>query len=256
MSERDWSATFESTFAAPMSRVELEVWREVFGDEYPDGLDPHSYISRTELVQFVTAVRVGEGQRLADVGCGRGGAGLWVAAHTGAGLVGVDIAESALSAARHRAAALGLADRASYVVGSFESLPLPDASVDAVMSVDALLFTPDKAAAARELARVLRPGGRLVVTSWDYSSQPVGRPPQVADHRPLFEAAGLRVLAYDETEDWRGRQARIDEALFARIDEWAAELGEDPEELRAALAEMHATTACMTRRFLAVAERS
>jgi SAM-dependent methyltransferase len=256
MTDRDWAAQFEATFANPASHVELEIWREVFGDEYPEGLDPYSYVSRTELAQIAETVEVGNDGVLVDVGCGRGGAGLWVAAHTGARLTGVDIAESALGSARHRAAALGLADRADYVLGSFESLPLPDASADAVMSVDALLFTPDKAAAARELARVLRPGGRLALTSWDYSSQPVGRPPQVADHRPLFEAAGLRVLAYDETDDWRERQTRIGDLLLARVAELAAALAEDVDSVRADLEQMQATMACMTRRFLAVAERS
>src|SRR6266568_2112300 len=90
----------------------------------------------------------------------RVGAGLWVAAATGAQLVGIDIAEAALRAARERAEAMGIT--ATFRRGEFEATGLEDASADAVMSVDALLFTPDKAAALRELRRVLRTGGRLV----------------------------------------------------------------------------------------------
>ena len=59
------------------------------------------------------------------------------------------------------------------------------------MIVDAFLFAPDKKAAAAEIFRILRPGGRLVMTTWDYHRQPDDRPRQVADHRPLFRAAGL-----------------------------------------------------------------
>src|SRR5689334_21977563 len=44
------------------------------------------------------------------------------------------------------------------------------------MSIDALLVAPSKQAAPREASRVLRPGGRLVLTTWDYSRQPEGRP--------------------------------------------------------------------------------
>ena len=128
---------------------------------------------------------------LVDVRCGRGAAGLWVAAHTSARLTGVDIAASALAAAGRRARSLGLAGRAEFVLGSFESVPQDNGSVDAAMSIDALLFAPDKQAALVEFGRVLRHGGRLVFTSWDYHSQPVGRPPQVADHRPLLVAAGF-----------------------------------------------------------------
>ena len=58
------------------------------------------------------------------------------------------------------------------------------------MSIDALLFAPSKPAAAAELARILTPGGRLVLTSWDYHSQPAGRAFQITDHRPLLDRAG------------------------------------------------------------------
>jgi SAM-dependent methyltransferase len=123
------------------------------------------------------------------------------------------------------------------------------------MSVDALLFTPDKQAALHELARVLRHGGRLVLTTWDYHRTPDGRPPQVADHRPLVEAAGLQLLAYDDTPNWEHNQRAIHERLLDRVDDLAAEDGSDPEEVRAGLLEMAATTDCMIRRVLLVAEK-
>ena len=90
----DPRAIFERTYTAPASRVEEEVWRSVFGDEYPTGLDPYSFVTRSELARFARDLRIGPGERLADLGCGRGGAGLWVAATTGAHLTGIDIAEA------------------------------------------------------------------------------------------------------------------------------------------------------------------
>jgi ubiquinone/menaquinone biosynthesis C-methylase UbiE len=247
----DWAARFNDTFAAPASAVQAAVWQEVLGDEYLPSLDTYSYVSVTELRRFADELR---GRAVvADIGCGRGGPSLWVAGETGARLVGVDIAEEAVRAARERAERLGLA--AEFTVGTFEALPLDTGGVDAVMSIDALIFTPDKAAAARELARVLRPGGRLVMTTWDFERQPQNRPPQVEDHRPLLRAAGFTVHAYDETEDWRRRQYETTDGMLARLDELAAEDGDDPDELRSGLDEMRASMDCMRRRVLVVADR-
>ena len=253
--QASWAVRFEQTFSGPVSVVRERIWRQVYGPEYPDGVDPFSYISVTELRRFAREVRTGTGQCLVDIGCGGGGPGLWVAAATGARLIGIDIADSALAAARRRADELGMAGRVDYRRGSFEDTGLPDSSAHAVMSVDALLFAPDKRAAAAELARIIVPGGRLVLTSWDYHSQPVGRPAQVADHRPLLDEAGFDTVGYEETEAWRERQERTGQALLAAVGELAAESGAGAEELRAGIAEMNATLACVIRRVLMIARR-
>jgi SAM-dependent methyltransferase len=253
--DRDWAALFDKTFALPENGVEERIFRDVFGDEYPEGLGTASYLSRTELTRFVKEVHLNQDGLLADVGCGRGGPGLWVVAQTESRMVGVDISREALDSARTRAESLGLADRCTWRQGSFQETGLEDGSVDAMMSVDALLFTPDKAAAIRELARVLKPGARLVMTTWDYHSQPQGRPPQVADHRPLLLAAGFEVLVYEETVDWQKRQFGTVDGMLAAIDEVAADTGESPREMEADLREMRAAYATMIARRLIVAER-
>ena len=252
----DWSAVFGEVFTEPESAVQARIFGQVLGAEYPAEVSPYSYTSRSELARIAVEVQVGPGDLLVDVGGGRGGPGLWVAAATGADYLDVDIAESALDRVAERAGALGFAERVSTRLGSFDALPLEDGEAAAVMSIDALLFTPDKAVAARELARVLRHGGRLVLTSWDYSGQPAGRPPQVADHRPLLEGAGFKVVVYADTPDWARRQRRTGELMLASADELAVESGEDPEAVRAALREMNATQDMMLRRFMVVAERA
>lgn len=251
----DWTAVFTEEFSQPESQVQAEVWAAVLGDEYPAEVAPYSYTSRSELRRIADEVRTGPGDLLVDVGSGRGGPGLWVAATTGADYCAVDISPTGLDQVRERAARLGLDRRSRTAVGRFEELPLADGEAAAVMSIDALLFTPDKQAAAHELARVLRPGGRLVLTTWDYTSQPVGRPPQVADHRPLLADAGLRLLAYETTPDWEHRQRETNRLLLERAGDLAAEAGEDPEETRAGVAEMAATIEHTLRRVLVVAER-
>lgn len=251
--ERDWAARFNDTFASPASAVHDSAWQEVFGGEYLPSLDTYSYVSVTELRRIANELLIGEGDRFSDVGCGRGGPSLWVAAQTGATLIGVDIAETAVRAGQERAEAMRLSDRAAFVTGAFEDLPIDSEDLDGVMSIDALLFTPDKAAALHELARVLRPGGRLVLTTWDYNRQPEGRPPQVKDHRPLLHDAGFDVDAYEETIDWRTRQYGTTDLLLTMVEDLAAESGEDPDELRAGLQEMRSSMDCMRQRVLIVA---
>jgi 2-polyprenyl-3-methyl-5-hydroxy-6-metoxy-1,4-benzoquinol methylase len=103
MIEKDWAALFNEEFRLPVSRIDERISRAVLGDEYPEGLDSYSFLTRTDLGRFVEEVKVGPGDTLVDLGCGRGGPGLWVASRTGARLVGIDIAHTAVEAARRRA---------------------------------------------------------------------------------------------------------------------------------------------------------
>jgi SAM-dependent methyltransferase len=249
----DLTAVFNEAHANPPSPTITAVWRESMGEEYPEGVDPYSWVSRSELAAMRDVVSA-TGPRLADVGCGRGGPGLWVAAATGASLTGVDIAQTGLDAATASAQALGL--DASFLLGDFENLPLADDGVDVVMSVDAFLFAPDKRSGAAELARVIRPGGRLVMTSWDYHRQPAERPPQIDDHRPLLAAAGFEVERYDETDDWSARQRATVAGMLAHLDAIAEEDQEDPDELREGIEGMARTFDDVIRRFLVVARRT
>jgi SAM-dependent methyltransferase len=103
------------------------------------------------------------GERVVDVGCGTGNGALLAAAR-GARVTGVDPAARLLDVARERAAAAGL--DATFVHGDAAALPLPDASADLVLSIFGVIFAPDAAAAAAELARVTAPDGRIVLSAW------------------------------------------------------------------------------------------
>ena len=102
MSDHDWVEVFTREFDQPESAVAAGIWAEVLGDEYPAELAPHSYTTRSELQVVAAALAVGSGDVHVDIGCGRGGPGLWVAATTGARYVGIDIATSALDAVSRR----------------------------------------------------------------------------------------------------------------------------------------------------------
>lgn len=109
----------------------------------------------------VRDARIGPGDDVLDVACGTGNATL-PAARTGARVTGLDITPELLEIAAREANGLNV----RWVEGDVEALPFPDASFDAVLSVFGCMFAPRHEAAARELRRVLRPGGRLVVSSW------------------------------------------------------------------------------------------
>jgi ubiquinone/menaquinone biosynthesis C-methylase UbiE len=101
--------------------------------------------------------------RVLDVATGSGNAAL-AAARRGCDVVGIDYVPALLARGRRRAEAEGL--DIELVEGDAESLPFPDASFDAVVSVFGAMFAPDHAAAAAELARVCRPGGRIGLATW------------------------------------------------------------------------------------------
>jgi SAM-dependent methyltransferase len=103
------------------------------------------------------------GERVVDVGTGTGNAAL-LAAERGARVTGVDPAARLIGVARERAAERGL--DATFEVGEAASLPLADGEAGLTLSVFGVIFAPDPAAAARELARVTAPGGRIVLSAW------------------------------------------------------------------------------------------
>jgi arsenite methyltransferase len=104
------------------------------------------------------------GERVVDVGCGAGLDTLIAARMVGAGgtVIGVDMTPAMIDRARAAAAAAGAANM-ELREGYAEELPVADGWADVVISNGVLNLAPDKPAAFAELARVLRPGGRLQI---------------------------------------------------------------------------------------------
>jgi ubiquinone/menaquinone biosynthesis C-methylase UbiE len=187
---RSWDAFFREPRIAEFRQ---RLYLEAFGGEYPIDEATDGYVTRTELRQMADALHVGPGQTVADLGCGRGAPGQWLAHTTGVTLVGIDFSEIALEQARARARQLGIAGQVSYRLASFDATGLETASVDGAMSIDVIWAIPDKPAGLAEAARILKPGTRFVFTDWERDLSPPGYPKPVSDHRPLLEAAGFEV---------------------------------------------------------------
>jgi len=105
-----------------------------------------------------------EGKRWLDLACGTG-AVAERAARAGAHVTGIDLAPALIATARERAKAAGLG--IDYRTGDCEDLAgIEDGTFDVVTSTCGIMFSPDHAATARELARVTRSGGRLALGNW------------------------------------------------------------------------------------------
>jgi SAM-dependent methyltransferase len=113
--------------------------------------------------RIVRRVAVAPADDVLDVACGTGNAALR-AAQAGATVVGVDLTPELLEEGARLAEQLGVEVR--WVEGDAEALPVEDASFDVVVSVFGCMFAPRHRVAAAELARALRPGGRLAVCAW------------------------------------------------------------------------------------------
>ena len=131
------------------------------------GSGPYQKVTETltdlhELI--VERLQPTPGERWLDLACGTG-AVAERAARAGAKVTGIDLAPALLEQAQSRARAQGL--EIEYQVGDCERLEgVADASFDIVSSTCGIMFSPDHTASARQLARVLKRGGRLGLANW------------------------------------------------------------------------------------------
>jgi SAM-dependent methyltransferase len=207
------------------------IWREhVTGPDYPEEFAHISFLPLRQLRALAEQLQIQSDQVLVDLACGAGGPGLWVAKEARARLIGRDLSPVAVQRATERVAGLGLEGRAEFAQGSFERSGLPSESADAVMTVDALQYAPNKTKALTEVARILRPGGRLALVAFELEAERIAGlpvwPDPVGDYRPLLEHVGLEVLSYEETPHWQDQVVAGFGAVITEQAALEAELGQ------------------------------
>ncbi len=141
------------------NQTAADVW-SLGGAEY----DMVSFKISDALAHAAQRLAAKPGERVLDVATGTG----WTArnvARFGASVVGVDIAEGLLEGARRLSA--HTQPPISFERADAEHLPFADQAFDHVISTFGVMFAGDHNAAARELARVCKPGGRLVLATWE-----------------------------------------------------------------------------------------
>lgn len=119
------------------------------------------------IVHAILAEHAGPGVAALDMGCGTGRHAEYLAA-IGCDVVGVDASDAMLDVAREKIPS------ARFELGEHESLPLDDASIDLAVASLTLCHLPDPTAAMVELARVLRPGGTVVISDPHPSAVMIG----------------------------------------------------------------------------------
>ncbi|MBV8214603.1 MAG: class I SAM-dependent methyltransferase [Verrucomicrobia bacterium] len=123
-------------------------------------------IGAPEAENFVARMELEPGARVLDIACGTGNATIPLA-RRGTRATGLDMMPLLLEEARARAAREGLPIR--FDEGFAEKLPYPDGSFDVVVSMFGIMFSPLPETVASEMARVLKPGGRLALANWTAS---------------------------------------------------------------------------------------
>lgn len=215
------AASAEEVKACCASTYQRDAVALILGESYhPGGLDLTRRLAR--------ALGLRPGQRVLDVASGPGTTALLLAAEFGVEVVGVDLGDRAVADATVRAANQGLADRVRFQVGDAERLPLEDASVDAVVCECAFCTFPDKPTAAAEMARVLRPGGKVGITDVALDTRRLhvelstlagwvaclADARTVEDYVELLACAGLHVTLHESHDD---ALARMIELIDARL---------------------------------------
>ncbi|KIF00786.1 hypothetical protein PL81_39370 [Streptomyces sp. RSD-27] len=219
---------------------------------WDDDADDSSMRVATDRLTDLVVERLAptSGQHLLDVGCGHGSTAARIIARHAVRITGVSVSDYQVELASGRPQPPELPGRATFQLADATRLPLPDESFDGAYAIESLMHMKDKAAALGHIARVLRPGGRLVIAEHGIEGELTGpHAARMAEacrffmvslsadrYGKLLEAAGLKVVDYTDTTEnvrrsydsmvgaWRDAAHGLD-GQEAREMETAAELG-------------------------------
>jgi SAM-dependent methyltransferase len=207
LTAEDFDQWYADIDASPARR---SVFTEVL--RLPPEVDPSNLLPLAGLEEIAELLELSSAGVLVDLACGRGGPGMWLARATGARLVGVDFSAEAVRQATDRRSLFGLEDRATFGVGMLTATGLADGTADALVCIDAFLFADDINAATGEVQRLVRPGGRVVMTGWealDRTDESLSERVRQADFRQHLLDAGLVDVVVADKPDWYAAERRL-----------------------------------------------
>lgn len=158
--------------------------------------------------EIIAALQPSKAAKVLDIATGTGEPGLSIASiYPNSKVIGTDLAEGMLAIAEARARASHLTNYSTQVADA-SALPFPDASFDAISCRMGFMFFPEMQLAAKEIARVLRPGGRFSTSVWAAGDQnpwvstmmaaiqrQAAPPPPVPGAPGMFRCAALGLVA-------------------------------------------------------------
>jgi phosphoethanolamine N-methyltransferase len=221
-------------YHARMIRVLEGVWGEGFLS--PGGPD--------EVARIVAGHDL-TGCSVLDIGCGAGGIDIALVRAHGAGFVtGIDVEDTVLDHARSLVEKAGLVGRIGCTKVAPGALPFAPGSFDVVFSKDSIVHIPDKHALAREVFRVLRPGGWFLASDWLIGHDGPPSPMMAAyieaegldfgmaspaRYRAALSEAGFTDVSTESRNDWYRAAARgeLDRLRGETGQQLAAAVGQD-----------------------------
>lgn len=238
--DADKYESFYREFDSPRMR---QFRREAYGED----IGQHSWVDAGELRGDIPRLGLSRTSHLLDLGCGPCGPLTFILAHVGCHGVGLEQSPSALQIGRDRAAALGVDAQLSVQVADLDDpLPFESGSFDAAISIDVVLHLRNRGCMFKEIARLLRPGGRFLVSdagvlTGTLSNEEVrkrsihGFTQFVAPgaNESLLESAGFQLL---ETENRTASAHRNASGRLAALQAHPAELANQRDYLETVIA--------------------
>lgn len=187
---------------------------------WEDDTDRSSMRAATDRLTDLVTERLAptEGRHLLDVGCGHGSTAARIVAHHAVQITGISVSDYQVDLANRRPLPSSLPGRATFRLADAMENPFEDGSFDGAYAIESLMHMKDKKAALGHIARVLRPGGRLVIAEHSLAGE-LGAPDaaRMADayayfkfslttdmYGELLREAGLEVVDHtDITENVR-----------------------------------------------------
>ena len=152
---------FYDTYKNYSDRLYEEIRQETYGED----IGQTSWLTADESRKYCEMLDLSTDKRVLEVASGSGGPAIFMANQTGCQLIGIDINENGIENATRLAEQNGLADSMEFVLAdASEKLPFPEASFDAIVSIDSINHFKNRDKVFLEFKRVLRPGGRLLFT--------------------------------------------------------------------------------------------